>query len=580
MQNDMIRKLMGYAKEYPKSLSKYTVRNKAVQCIYASGQEYCTLSPTVATAVEYYRSITEDGNTGGIGTKNTSYIAEMRKDDDSAEIAVRTGKGGIMASKITSMGTITRYSLDKEDGAILMLAMMPTLLEDNEFKEAYERYAVDYDPSETEVNGGNLALMSENVYRRIMLNMLEVDISTSNLPTIKQAAIDSGTYNPDTILAGNFQILQCGGSKSKASAPTMTVEEFTGKYKISEVPLSAEEANMVPVLADWYVVSEHAIDMCEHIFATKDGEYRMRNFLLRGPAGTGKSQDAIAVAAGLEKPYVSITCNPGTEIFDLMAQVLPVTEDNESLKTGGSMLGCSFTLDDLNYDPEGVYEKITGKSADDVTFEKIIEALTDKASQKPENSDNATRYRVVESPLVAALKHGWVCEIREPSIIANQGVLVGLNTILEQDGVVSLMTGESFVKHPDTVIIMTTNSDYEGCRNMNQSVRSRMNKVFDVEEPDEDVMVRRAMNRTGETNEDMVREMVDIVKNVKKELESIGDYSGEAGMRPLMDWIISTRVTKNPYKSAKTTIIAQASIDAATRDALISKYLDSSSFVS
>ena len=33
----------------------------------------------------------------------------------------------------------------------------------------------------------------------------------------------------------------------------------------------------------------------------------MRNFLLRGPAGTGKTQGARAIAAGLHLPYMKYT---------------------------------------------------------------------------------------------------------------------------------------------------------------------------------------------------------------------------------------------------------------------------------
>ena len=51
----------------------------------------------------------------------------------------------------------------------------------------------------------------------------------------------------------------------------------------------------------------------------------MRNFLLRGPAGTGKTMGAQAIAAGLGLPYVKYTCSANTEIFDFVGQVFPDT---------------------------------------------------------------------------------------------------------------------------------------------------------------------------------------------------------------------------------------------------------------
>lgn len=61
----------------------------------------------------------------------------------------------------------------------------------------------------------------------------------------------------------------------------------------------------------------------------------MRNFLLRGPAGTGKTEGARAIAAGLNLPYMKYTCSAGTEIFDLVGQVFP---DTIELPTGDADL--------------------------------------------------------------------------------------------------------------------------------------------------------------------------------------------------------------------------------------------------
>lgn len=53
---------------------------------------------------------------------------------------------------------------------------------------------------------------------------------------------------------------------------------------------------------------------------------QMRNFLLRGPAGTGKTQGAMAIAAGLHLPYMKYTCSASTEVFDFVGMVFPNTD--------------------------------------------------------------------------------------------------------------------------------------------------------------------------------------------------------------------------------------------------------------
>ena len=94
----------------------------------------------------------------------------------------------------------------------------------------------------------------------------------------------------------------------------------------------------------------------------------------------------------------------------------------------------------------------------------------------------------VETDFVKALKHGYLVEVQEPSTIIQPGVLVGLNSLLEQEGSITLPTGEIIRRHPDTVVIVTTNVSYEGCRQMNQSVVDRMSLVKDINLPEPEVM--------------------------------------------------------------------------------------------
>ena len=63
--------------------------------------------------------------------------------------------------------------------------------------------------------------------------------------------------------------------------------------------LSALELSLVPKLPDWYIIPPEVVDICKHAQATTGRPMQMRNFLLRGPAGTGKTMGAKAIAAVL-----------------------------------------------------------------------------------------------------------------------------------------------------------------------------------------------------------------------------------------------------------------------------------------
>ena len=97
-------------------------------------------------------------------------------------------------------------------------------------------------------------------------------------------------------------------------------------------------------------------------------------------------------------------------------------------------------LDDMDYDPEGVYEKLTGAKKPDATSQDcmgvVLDTVTDKvrllSNVKPK--DKGPSYTYVETDFIRALKYGYVCEVQEPTVIMQPGVLVGLNSLLEQTG--------------------------------------------------------------------------------------------------------------------------------------------------
>ena len=239
-------------------------------------------------------------------------------------------------------------------------------------------------------------------------------------------------------------------------------------------------------------------------------------------------------------------------------------------------------LDDMDYDPAGTYKLLTGIDKEDATSQECMAVVMQKVTEKicelsrsDENkSEKGQTFRYEETDFMKALKHGYVLEIQEPTTIVQPGVLVGLNSLLEQEGSITLPTGEIIQRHPDAVIVVTTNVSYEGCRGMNQSVIDRMSLVRDVELPEPEVMVQRAMSVTGETDELMVSDMVRVVNDMADYCRKNSITDGSVGMRSLIDWIVSFQVTGDVYSSALQTVISKASAEEDDREALISAVLE------
>ena len=373
-----------------------------------------------------------------------------------------------------------------------------------------------------------------------------------------------------------------------------------GKYTLHPRTLTPSEQALVPVLPEWYTIPREVVDICRHASLTTGKPTQMRNFLLRGPAGTGKTMGAKAIAAGLGLPYMKYTCSAGTEIYDFIGQIFP---DADASSTGNAQLdaeraqlkamgGINYAnvkklmklpdLDDMDYDPAGVYQALTGienpaatcQDCMAVVLDRVTEKVTALSKREEAASGNGQSFTYVETDFLKALKHGYLIELQEPTTIVQPGVMVGLNSLLEQEGSITLPTGEVIERHPDAVVVVTTNVSYEGCRGVNQSVVDRMSLVRDVELPTPEVMVQRAMSVTGATDEYQVSQMVQVVNDMADYCRKNSITDGVVGMRSLIDWIVSTEITGDVYQSALYTIISKATAEEEDREALITSILE------
>ena len=607
-----INNIFNFGRSLPSPFDTIEKKKIKVSSKYGDGTT-STLCGTVIKAVHAVCHCMDGSGEGAVGIIDHRTAAEYKSSagaDAYHLVVYDSNTGSLMASVYDSnMETFENYTLNSSgrDGAAVMLALFPMLMQDDEFKENFEAYQDELKAGYPHMDKATeyMALMCDNAYRRIKDDSCAAHVKVNvdkagNLMRVSQTHLDSGSFTPTTVLAGEFKIFaQTGPAQIYSATETIDHADFEGQYVLNKRTFTPQETMLIPKLPEWYIIPKEVVDICKHAKATTGKSMQMRNFLLRGPAGTGKTMGAKAIAAGLGLPYMKYTCSANTEIFDFVGMIFPDSEDStgsaqldaerETLMQMGGINYANVSklmklpdLDDMDYDPAGVYMALTGVENAAATSQDCMSIVLDRVTEKvrelsktvkDKNSSGQT-YRYVETDFVKALKHGYVIEIQEPSTIVQPGVLVGLNSLLEQSGSITLPTGEVIQRHPDAVVVVTTNTSYEGCRGMNQSVLDRMSLVRDVELPSPEVMAQRAMSVTGATDEYEVSKMVQVVNDLAEYCRKNSITDGSYGMRSLIDWIISSEITGDVYESALYTIISKATADELDREALISTVLE------
>ena len=610
-----INNLFNYSRSRPVPFDTMTNKKVKVASMYGAKTE-STLCGSVIKAVHAMCRCMNGTGEGAVGQIDTNKsVAEYKSSvgPDAYHLVVFDAASGSALASVYDKNTelIEQYVAhpSQRDGAAIFFALMPFLMSDAEFDETFQEYYDQFIAGYPDMAKAteSMAILCDNAYRRIKDDTCPAHINitvdkSGNLMRVSQGQLDSGSFVPTNVTAGEFTIFaKTGPAVIKKAGVVVEHTDFIGKYPLTPGrTLSALELSLIPKLPEWYIIPPEVVDICKHAQKTTGRPMQMRNFLLRGPAGTGKTMGAKAIAAGLGLPYMKYTCSANTEIFDFTGMIFPETDavstgspeldrEREILKSMGGISYANVAklmrlpdLDDMDYDPAGVYQALTGvenlaatvQDCMSVVLEKVtekVQALSKRAENRQSSGQN---YTYVETDFVKALKHGYLVEVQEPSTIIQPGVLVGLNSLLEQEGSITLPTGEIIRRHPDTVVIVTTNVSYEGCRSMNQSVVDRMSLVKDIELPEPEVMVQRAMAVTGCADEYLVSQMVQVVNDMADYCRKNSITDGACGMRSLIDWVISAEISGDPYLSAKYTVISKATADEEDREALITTILD------
>lgn len=262
------------------------------------------------------------------------------------------------------------------------------------------------------------------------------------------------------------------------------------------------------------------------------GEMKMTTLLLEGDAGSGKTQLAKALSANFGLPYTKVTCFADMDKSDIIGAILPVLSPERLEQMEPVDQNALQTL----YESDS-FQSATEQWMDAMGMSREAAAFKLKQLWKLAEDNKGTdviEYRFYPSEIVRAYQNGYLLEIQEPNVIRDAAVLMALNSALEPDGSINLPT-EIIRRHPDFLAVITANRSYAGTRPLNEALRDRIQHAEKMDLPTKDIMIERAMSKTGYQNETVLAVLADIILVLDKTTRAHA-IKGVAGMRSYFYW--------------------------------------------
>lgn len=467
---------------------------------------------------------------------------------------------------------------DGQTGSALFFALIPFLMHDIEFNDHYTRLGNELQKSTPEMGImlESVYVLCDNVYRRIKRTDLgdgNIDVSipgNRKIARMSRQNIDDGMYSATSVIYGNFQILQPNLSAGRTRS-VVSMKDWIGKYADPARTLTDEEKALIPSIPEDYVLPGEVEECVEFMDRSKSLPTPLINAMFRGPSGTGKTVGAQLVAAIFGRPFLVHGCDPDSDQNKFSGGYAPKTTAS---KTAGVYVELP-TLEDIEMDPASAYYKMTGKYVPTVTELEVSKMLNSTLIERIKSLADTGQFEYVDTEFVKAVRNGYVVEIEEMSIIKNQAVPVGLNAILD-DQIKSfvLPNGDVVHRHPDTIVIVTTNKKYVGCKPMNQSVLSRYHLKFDFQEPEKDDLIKRVSVNSGCKDLGVIRKMVRAIDLMQKKAISDGITDGVCGTREAINWATAYECNGDVKKAAKRTVLASITEDEENQNEIARHCLD------
>lgn len=369
--------------------------------------------------------------------------------------------------------------------------------------------------------------------------------SQKDLPDLEKVTF--GDLYGVKILKGETQKVASYGGREH------TLSKLYGKYNFDPKRVrTPEERAMIEAmklrLSPDTEVSDICLDIATEIQASTSLNFKFRDYMLKGPTGTGKTTMCVTLGLLLDLPVVTFNCDPDTDQLALGLSIVPNAKQDDHVDiTLEDYMSSMPDVTMFDFDPVASYKDITGEEKNDASASDCMKAMMAKWSDICSKQANGFRY--VYSNIAKAMKNGWIIEVQEPTVIQRPGVLTSLNSLTDDCAKMDLANGETIKRHPDAIMIYTTNLNLEGCYEMNQSQKSRFAQRT-IELPKDEEVVRRLMDSTGFKEVDTVRKMVAVYNAARNYALSREITDGAIDFRALQAWatanlIFPTRVYEN-----------------------------------
>lgn len=524
----------------------------------------------------------------GYGNGTTSAekcFVELNDPENDSDITVIVvydpGSGKILGSLYkASTNRLSQYTVKgaanaAPDGTAVWLAMLTDLInKDNIYSLCIERMRkfLCGDTSQDDLVSEELLPACKAVYESLVKNIgseVKLNLTSNTLPQITKFSLDSRKIGPalGKVEFGDFKVFPVLDGNGIGTVNTVNVDLSKYKLSFTKENLTPEESLMIPKIPDDNVTPAEAIEILDEMTETWSNPpaTKITQILLEGGAGSGKSYLARLIAAILKRPFISFTCTPNTDEADIKGALLPIASDSDLLDMSDEdrkILGVIYdsTSDEL-YDrmaqamglpdmtecflaPDSAYAVLSGvydASCDSQkaysllcnTIMSKVKELMQKVETSNKGSAGSVQYKYIPSTIVRAIQNGWLLELQEPSCMLQQGMLSCLFDVLDKESIGALNTVcGTIYRHPDFMVIATTNRKYKGTKPLNEAARSRFQYFCKMDTPSLEVIMQRVAKKVGLMDMELVHDIADIFKKLEGCALEI-NASGAATLRGL-----------------------------------------------